>query len=181
MRCDRVLSVTKTYRYHKNYLTHTPFLMYSELMRVVVQRVKEATVTIDGKVSGAIHKGLLVLVGIEDADTDEDIRWLSAKIVRLRIFPDEGGVMNRSVLDVDGGILVVSQFTLHASIRKGNRPYYGRSAEPDVAVPLYHAFIRRLEAETGKSVQTGEFGAMMDVSLVNDGPVTIIMDSKNIE
>jgi D-tyrosyl-tRNA(Tyr) deacylase len=155
--------------------------MYSEGMRVVVQRVKEASVTIDGKVTGAIHKGLLVLVGIEDTDTDEDIRWLSGKIAHLRIFPDERGVMNLSVLDVDGEVLVVSQFTLHASIRKGNRPYYGRSAEPDVAIPLYLAFIRQLEAETGKSIPTGEFGAMMDVHLINDGPVTIILDSKNIE
>jgi D-tyrosyl-tRNA(Tyr) deacylase len=155
--------------------------MYSDVMRAVVQRVKEASVTIHGNVSGAIQRGLLVLLGIEDTDADEDIRWLSGKIARLRIFPDNKGVMNLSVLDVDGGILVVSQFTLHASIRKGNRPYYGKSAEPEVAIPLYNAFITQLEAEIGKTVQTGEFGAMMEVSLINDGPVTIIMDSKNIE
>ncbi|MBN1699133.1 MAG: D-tyrosyl-tRNA(Tyr) deacylase [Spirochaetales bacterium] len=150
-------------------------------MRAVVQRVKEASVTIGGKVSGSIDKGLLILLGIEDADTDDDIAWLAGKIARLRIFPDGNGIMNRSVTEAGGDILAVSQFTLHASIKKGNRPYYGRSALPEKAVPLYHAFIKKLEDETGKTIRTGEFGAMMDVGLINDGPVTIIMDSKRIE
>ena len=152
-----------------------------ESMKVVLQRVKQARVTIDGKVSGAIEKGILILLGIEDADGEDDIKWLAGKISRLRIFPDDKGVMNRSVQDVDGRLLVVSQFTLHASIKKGNRPYYGKSADPEIAIPLYNRFIRELETVTGKKVETGDFGAIMEVSLVNDGPVTIIMDTKNIE
>ena len=150
-------------------------------MRAVLQRVKEASVTIEGKMSGKIGKGILILVGIENADSVEDIPWLAGKISRLRIFPDDKGVMNLSVQDVNGSLLVVSQFTLHASIKKGNRPYYGNSADPDVAIPLYNAFLRELESLTGKKVETGDFGAMMEVSLINDGPVTIIMDTKNIE
>jgi len=150
-------------------------------MRAVIQRVKRADVTIEGRVSGKIGKGLLVLLGIENADGDEDIAWLAGKITRLRVFPDELGIMNLSIQDIDGEFLVVSQFTLHASIKKGNRPYYGKSADPEVAIPLYDRFIQKLETLTDKKVATGEFGAKMKVSLVNDGPVTIIMDSKNIE
>jgi len=147
-------------------------------MRAVVQRVSEASVTIDGHVKGAIRTGLLVLLGIEEADTAEDIEWLSGKLVRLRIFNDEAGVMNLSVQDVKGGILLISQFTLHASTKKGNRPSYIRAARPEVAIPLYEAFIARLTQDLGQPVQTGEFGADMKVALVNDGPVTIQIDSK---
>jgi D-tyrosyl-tRNA(Tyr) deacylase len=147
-------------------------------MRVVVQRVAEAKVTIAGAVRGAIGHGLVVLVAVEDADTLEDIAWMSGKIVRLRIFNDDAGVMNRSVQEVNGGILVVSQFTLFASTRKGNRPSYSRSSGPEKAIPLYESFVAQLVADFGKSVETGEFGADMQVSLVNDGPVTIIIDSK---
>lgn len=147
-------------------------------MRAVIQRVSEAKVTIGGAVNGAIQRGLVVLLAIEEADTAEDIEWLSGKIVRLRIFDDEAGVMNRSVLDAGGGILLISQFTLFASTRKGNRPSYSRSAGPEVAIPLYNQFVTRLTQELGRAVQTGKFGAMMLVSLVNDGPVTIIIDSK---
>jgi len=147
-------------------------------MRAVIQRVSEAKVTIAGSVKGAIQKGLAVLVALEAADTAEDIEWLSGKIVRMRIFDDENGVMNRSVLEVQGDILVVSQFTLFASTRKGNRPSYSRSAPPEIAVPLYKQFLARLREDFGKSPQTGEFGAEMFVSLTNDGPVTIIIDSK---
>jgi D-tyrosyl-tRNA(Tyr) deacylase len=150
-------------------------------MRVVVQRVSEARVTIGGAVKGVIDRGLVVLLAVEDADTAEDIEWLSGKLVRLRIFPDETGVMNRSVIDAHGEILLVSQFTLFASTRKGNRPSYSRSARPETAIPLYQEFIRRLTADLGREVQTGEFGADMQVSLVNDGPVTIIIDSKSRE
>ncbi|MBN2535198.1 MAG: D-tyrosyl-tRNA(Tyr) deacylase [Spirochaetales bacterium] len=150
-------------------------------MRAVIQRVKQAGVTIEGKISGKIEKGLLILVGIENADTEDDSTWLAGKIACLRIFPDAGGVMNLSVIENNGELLVVSQFTLHASTKKGNRPYYGRSAEPGTAIPLYNRFILELESITGKKVETGEFGAMMDVSLINDGPVTIIIDTKNIE
>jgi len=139
-------------------------------VRAVVQRVSEASV--------AIKTGLLVLLGIEDTDTAEDIEWLSGKIVRLRVFPDDQGVMNRSVQEVGGDLLVVSQFTLFASTKKGNRPSYIRAAKPERAIPLYEAFVRRLAADFGKSVQTGEFGADMKVHLVNDGPVTIVMDTK---
>src|SRR6185312_4127313 len=147
-------------------------------MRAVIQRVSEAQVTIGERVKGAIGAGLLVLVAVEEADTAEDIEWLSGKIVRLRIFNDENGVMNRSVQENNGGILMVSQFTLFASTRKGNRPSYSRSAKPEIAIPLYEKFSTRLEQDFGKPIQTGEFGADMQVSLVNDGPVTIIIDSK---
>lgn len=150
-------------------------------MRVVLQRVSEASVTIDGRVKSAIGRGLLVLVGIEDADTLEDLQWLSGKIVQMRIFNDSQGVMNCSVLDTGGDILVVSQFTLHASTKKGNRPSYIRASKPPVAIPLYEAFVAELSAALGKPVGTGEFGADMKVALVNDGPVTIVMDSKDRE
>ena len=147
-------------------------------MRAVIQRVKQANVEIDHALKGSIGHGLLVLLAVEAADTQEDIDWLSGKIVRLRIFPDEDGVMNRSVQEANGGILLVSQFTLYASTKKGNRPSYSRSAGPEIAIPLYQAFISKLTQELGKPVQTGEFGADMQVILVNDGPVTIIIDSK---
>jgi D-aminoacyl-tRNA deacylase len=147
-------------------------------MRAVIQRVTRASVAIHNTVKGRIEKGLLVLLAVEEADGGEDIEWLSGKIVRLRIFPDDQGVMNRSVLETGGDILVVSQFTLYASTRKGNRPSYSRSAGPAKAVPLYEAFVQRLGADLGKPVETGEFGADMQVELVNDGPVTIIIDSK---
>lgn len=150
-------------------------------MRVIIQRVSEATVEIDRKIKASINKGLLVLVGIEDADTDEDIRWLCQKIVNLRVFPDEEDVMNKSILDQGGNILVVSQFTLHASTKKGNRPSYIKAAKPDFAIPMYEKFVAQLEEYLDKTVQTGEFGADMKVSLVNDGPVTIMMDTKNKE
>ena len=147
-------------------------------MRAVIQRVSEAKVTIDGNVKGAVRAGLVVLLAIEETDGAEDVEWLSGKIVRLRIFNDEGGVMNRSVREVGGEILLISQFTLFASTRKGNRPSYSRSARQEVAVPLYEQFIARLGSELGKPVQTGEFGAHMRVTLTNDGPVTIFIDSK---
>jgi len=150
-------------------------------MRAVIQRVSTASVTINGLVRGEIARGLVVLLAVEDADTAEDIEWLSGKIVRLRIFDDEQGVMNRSVQDVGGGILLISQFTLFASTRKGNRPSYIRSAKPETAVPLYEQFLARLTQDFGKPIQTGEFGAMMLVTLANDGPVTIIIDSKTRE
>lgn len=147
-------------------------------MRAVIQRVSGASVVVGERIVGAIEGGLLVLLAVEEADGPEDIEWLSGKIVRLRIFNDDSGVMNRSVQEAGGGILVVSQFTLFASTRKGNRPSYIRSARPETAVPLYEKFLTRLTADLGKPVATGEFGAHMDVRLVNDGPVTIIMDSK---
>lgn len=147
-------------------------------MRAVIQRAAEAQVVINGTVKGTIQQGLVVLLAIEEADTAEDIEWLSGKIVRLRIFDDEAGVMNLSVQDSQGDILLVSQFTLFASTRKGNRPSYSRSARPEIAIPLYQQFVRRLELDLGKPVQTGEFGAHMFVSLTNDGPVTVIIDSK---
>ena len=150
-------------------------------MRAVIQRVSRAEVAIGGTVKAGIQRGLLVLLAIEDADTTEDIEWLSGKIVRLRIFTDEQGLMNRSVQDVGGEILLVSQFTLFASTKKGNRPSFTRSARPEVAVPLYEQFITRLTQDFGKAVQTGEFGADMKVGLTNNGPVTIIIDSKNRE
>ena len=150
-------------------------------MRAVIQRVTQASVTIAGDVRGQIATGVLVLLGIEDADTAEDIEWLSGKIVRLRVFPDEQGVMNRSVQEAGGGILVVSQFTLHASTKKGNRPSYIRAARPEVAIPLYEQFLRKLAGDFGQPIQTGEFGADMKVALVNDGPVTIFIDTKNRE
>lgn len=150
-------------------------------MRAVIQRVTEASVKVDGKVTGAINKGLLILVGIEDADTQEDIDWLTKKIVGLRIFDDENGVMNLSVGDVEGGLLAVSQFTLMASTKKGNRPSYIRASKGDFAQPMYEKFCKALEKESGKKVEKGLFGADMKVSLLNDGPVTIIMDTKNKE
>jgi D-aminoacyl-tRNA deacylase len=147
-------------------------------MRVVIQRVSEAAVTIANKINGQIGKGLLVLVGITNDDTAEDINWLVKKIIQLRIFNDEAGKMNLSLTDVNGNILVISQFTLFASTKKGNRPSYTASAPPPVAIPLYEAFIAALEKELGRKVETGIFGADMQVSLINDGPVTIIIDSK---
>ncbi len=150
-------------------------------MRAVIQRVSEAKVAIGGAIRGAVERGLLVLLAIEEADGAEDIEWLSGKVVRLRVFDDENGVMNRSVQEAQGGILLISQFTLFASTKKGNRPSYSRSARPEVAIPLYEQFIQRLTADFGKPIQTGEFGADMQVSLTNDGPVTIIIDSKSRE
>ncbi|HMR43514.1 MAG TPA: D-aminoacyl-tRNA deacylase [Saprospiraceae bacterium] len=150
-------------------------------MRVVIQRVSEASVTIGGKVKSEIGAGLLILLGIEDADTKEDMDWLCAKISNLRIFNDEAGVMNLSVQDVSGSIIVVSQFTLHASTKKGNRPSYLRAAKPDFAIPVYEKFVATLKEISGRPVLTGEFGADMKVRLLNDGPVTIIIDSKNRE
>ena len=147
-------------------------------MRAVIQRVIRASVTIENAVRGKIERGLLILLAVEEADNGEDIEWLSGKVVRLRIFPDESGVMNRSVQDNSGDILLISQFTLFASTRKGNRPSYSRSAGPQIAVPLYEAFVQRLTADLGKPIQTGQFGADMQVELINDGPVTIIVDSK---
>jgi D-aminoacyl-tRNA deacylase len=150
-------------------------------MRVVIQRVSQASVTIGGVVKGEIQRGLLVLLAIEETDTTEDIEWLSGKIVRLRIFNDEQGLMNRSVQEISGEILLVSQFTLFASTKKGNRPSFSRSARPEIAIPLYEKLIQRLTLDLGKPIQTGEFGADMKVSLLNDGPVTIIIDSKDKE
>ena len=147
-------------------------------MRAVIQRVSEASVTIAGQVKGAIGHGLLVLVAVEDADSPEDSEWLAGKLVRLRIFADDAGLMNRSVQDVGGDILVVSQFTLFASTQKGNRPSYLRAARPEVAIPKYEAFVAQLAKELGKPVATGEFGADMKVALLNDGPVTIVIDTK---
>jgi len=148
-------------------------------MIVVIQRVSSASVEIDSKVKSKIGKGLLVLVGVEDADTDEDVEWLSGKVVNLRIFNDTAGVMNVSVKDDGGDILVVSQFTLHASTKKGNRPSYIKASKPEFAIPMYEKFVARLASELGKEIQTGEFGADMKVSLLNDGPVTIVIDSKD--
>ncbi len=148
-------------------------------MIAIIQRVSESLVKINGLVKGQIGAGFLVLLGIEDADNTEDINWLSKKIVNLRIFPDQDGVMNKSIIEADGDILLISQFTLHASTKKGNRPSYIKAAKPETAIPLYKEFIESLESELGKTVQTGEFGADMKVSLINDGPVTIIIDSKN--
>lgn len=148
-------------------------------MIAVIQRVSESSVEIDGKIKSSIGIGLMVLLGIEDADAQEDIDWLSKKIVNLRIFPDENGVMNRSVLEVGGEILLISQFTLHASTKKGNRPSYIKAAKPDFAIPMYEKMIGALENELEKKIGTGEFGADMKVSLINDGPVTIVIDSKN--
>ena len=150
-------------------------------MRAVIQRVSSASVTIEGKIKSSIEKGLLVLLGIEDADTNEDIEWLSGKITRLRIFGDETGAMNLSVADVNGEILLISQFTLHANTKKGNRPSFLKAAKPPTAIPLYEQFITQLEKDLKKTIQTGEFGADMKVNLINDGPVTIVIDSKNRE
>ena len=150
-------------------------------MRAVIQRVSKASVTIDGNVYSQIGNGLLVLMGIEDADTLDDIQWLSSKIVNLRIFDDAEGVMNESVKAINGDIILVSQFTLHASTRKGNRPSYSKASKPDVAVPLYEKMIQQLSDDLGKKIGTGEFGADMKVELLNDGPVTIVIDTKNKE
>jgi D-tyrosyl-tRNA(Tyr) deacylase len=150
-------------------------------MRAVIQRVSSASVMVDGACTGKINAGLLVLVGIEDADNDDDINWLSGKIVNMRIFNDESGVMNCSVLDIKGEILVVSQFTLHAATKKGNRPSYIKASKGDIAIPLYEKFLIKISSDLEKDIQTGVFGADMKVSLVNDGPVTIIIDSKNKE
>lgn len=148
-------------------------------MIALVQRVSEASVTIENEVRGKIGPGLLILLGIEDADSQEDIDWLSRKVANLRIFNDEEGVMNKSLLDVDGEMLIISQFTLHASTKKGNRPSYIKAAKPDVAIPLYEQFVAAAEQQIGKKVATGEFGANMKIGLVNDGPVTIIIDTKD--
>ena len=150
-------------------------------MRVVIQKVTQASVSIENQIVASIDKGLLVLVGIEDTDTNDDIAWLSAKIVNLRVFDDDNGVMNLSVKEVGGEVLIVSQFTLHASTKKGNRPSYIKAARPEVAIPIYEAFIKQVETLLGKRVPTGQFGAMMQVSLCNDGPVTIFIDTKNKE
>lgn len=148
-------------------------------MRAVIQRVSSASVTIDNQVKSSINTGVMILLGIEEADTKEDIDWLCRKISNMRIFPDDAGVMNKSLIEVDGEALVVSQFTLHASTKKGNRPSYIQAAKPDIAIPLYESFIKELQTHLKHEVKTGEFGADMQVSLVNDGPVTIFMDSKN--
>lgn len=150
-------------------------------MRAVIQRVSKASVYIDDKIKARIEQGLLILVGIEEADNEEDIDWLCAKVVNLRIFDDKDGIMNLSVKDVEGDILSVSQFTLHAKTKKGNRPSYIKAAKPDVAIPLYEKFNKALHFELGKDIKTGEFGAMMKIDLVNEGPVTIIIDTKNKE
>lgn len=150
-------------------------------MRVVIQKVLKAGVEIEQKEKSSINHGLLILLGIEDNDTEEDIEWLCGKISRLRIFDDEDCVMNLSVMDVDGEIMVVSQFTLHASTKKGNRPSYIKASKPELAIPMYEKFVKQLELLTGKQVKTGEFGAMMNISLINNGPVTIIIDSKQKE
>jgi D-tyrosyl-tRNA(Tyr) deacylase len=150
-------------------------------MRVVIQRVRRASVTIKEKIRSEIASGLLILIGIEESDNDADVEWLCKKIVQLRIFNDDNGIMNLSVLDVAGGILAISQFTLHAKTRKGNRPSYIRAAPPDIAIPLYNSFVSKLSLLLGKDVATGEFGAMMQIELINDGPVTIIIDTKEKE
>jgi D-tyrosyl-tRNA(Tyr) deacylase len=147
-------------------------------MRAVIQRVLRSDITINGSLHRSIQKGLVVLLGIEDTDNDQDVEWLSNKIVNLRVFDDSEGVMNLSVLDINGEILLVSQFTLHASTKKGNRPSYIRASKPDTAIPLYEKMIRQLEKDLGKKIETGEFGADMKVELVNDGPVTIMIDTK---
>ncbi len=150
-------------------------------MRAVIQRVTKASVTIDGKIHSQIEKGLLVLLGIEDSDSAEDIEWLSGKIVNLRIFGDENDVMNISVKDIDGDILIVSQFTLHASTKKGNRPSYIRASKPEIAIPLYEKMVKQLSNDLGKEIKTGVFAADMKVELLNDGPVTIVIDTKSKE
>ena len=150
-------------------------------MRAVIQRVTKASVTIEGKIHDAISDGLLVLLGIEDADTEEDIEWLSGKIVNLRIFNDDNGVMNISLKEIDGDILLISQFTLHASSKKGNRPSYIKASKPEIAIPLYEKMIQQLSRDLDKIIKTGIFGADMKVELLNDGPVTILFDTKNKE
>ena len=148
-------------------------------MKVVIQRVSSASVTIETEIAANIQSGLLVLVGIEDDDSQEDINWLSQKIINLRIFADDNGVMNLSVKDIEGELIIVSQFTLHASTKKGNRPSYIKASKPEMAIPIYENFVKHMELELGKKIQTGKFGADMKVALVNDGPVTIIIDSKS--
>ena len=150
-------------------------------MKSVIQRVSQSSVTINDQIVAQIQKGLLVLIGIEDADNQEDINWLTSKIANLRIFGDENEVMNLSLKDIDGEIIVVSQFTLHAATKKGNRPSYIKASKPEMAIPLYESFVQQMEIQLGKKVQTGQFGADMKVILVNDGPVTIIIDTKNKE
>lgn len=150
-------------------------------MRAVVQRVTNASVSIDQKIKSAINSGLLILIGVEEADNFEDIKWLCNKIVQLRIFDDSNGVMNLSIQDVNGDILAISQFTLHAKVKKGNRPSYIQAAKPEITIPLYNQFVDQLSIDLGKQVKTGEFGAYMKVELVNDGPVTILIDTKNKE
>ncbi|MBN4081631.1 D-tyrosyl-tRNA(Tyr) deacylase [bacterium AH-315-C07] len=150
-------------------------------MRLVIQRVGSASVSIEGEVSGSIQQGVLILLGIEESDNLEDIQWLSNKVTNLRIFDDENGTMNLSVMDINGEILIISQFTLHAGTKKGNRPSYIKAAKPEIAIPLYEKFIEKIQNDLGKEVATGKFGANMQVKLVNDGPVTIIIDSKNRE
>ena len=150
-------------------------------MKAVIQRVSQSSVTINNEIVAQIQQGLLVLVGIEDADNQEDINWLTSKIANLRIFEDESEIMNLSLKDIDGEMIVVSQFTLHALTKKGNRPSYIKASKPEIAIPLYESFVQQMEKELGKKVQTGQFGADMKVGLVNDGPVTIIIDTKNKE
>jgi D-tyrosyl-tRNA(Tyr) deacylase len=150
-------------------------------MKVVIQRVQQASVTVDGMVIGQIQKGLMVLVGIVNEDSPTDIEWLSNKIVNMRLFEDDNGVMNKSILEIGGSILLVSQFTLHASTKKGNRPSYIAAAKPEISIPLYEFMIKQLSSDMGMPIQTGKFGADMKVALINDGPVTIIVDSKNKE
>lgn len=150
-------------------------------MRALIQRVSRASVTVDSRIVGSIQKGFLVLLGIEESDTEEDLTWLSRKIVGLRLFDDDQGLMNRDLGDVGGGILLVSQFTLHAATKKGNRPSFIRAARPEIARPMYEKMICQLESDLGKPIATGEFGAAMQVELVNDGPVTIWIDTKNKE
>lgn len=150
-------------------------------MKVVIQRVTQASVTVESEKIASIQSGLLILLGIVHEDTEDDINWLSNKVVNLRVFADENGVMNKSLIDVNGDVIVVSQFTLHASTKKGNRPSYIQAAKPDVAIPLYESFVKQLENNLDKPVQTGRFGADMKVDLLNDGPVTIIIDTKNKE
>lgn len=150
-------------------------------MRVVIQRVSKASITVNRKITGEIKEGLLVFAGFEDADTSEDIEWLSSKIVQMRIFNDENGVMNKSVKDINGSVLLISQFTLHASTKKGNRPSYSRASKGEIAIPLYEKIIAQLQTDLGKQIETGLFGADMKVELLNDGPVTIVIDSKNRE
>ncbi len=150
-------------------------------MRVLIQRVKNASVTIDGEIFTEINKGLLILLGIENEDNQEDVNWLAGKIARLRIFSDKNDALNLSIQDIDGDCMVVSQFTLHANTKKGNRPSFIKAARPEIAIPLYEQFILQLENKTGKKVATGSFGAMMEIGLINDGPVTIWIDSKNKE
>ena len=157
------------------------FLSKIQIMRAVIQRVKKASVTVDEKIFSSIEKGLLVLIGIEDADTDKDIEWLAGKIVNLRIFNDDAGVMNISIKEIEGDIIAVSQFTLHASTKKGNRPSYIKASKREIAIPLYEKFVKQLSVDLGKKIKTGIFGADMKVELLNDGPVTIVMDTKNRE